>query len=234
MASDDTASKSDSRKKRKRKDGKRFSPPLSDVMIDETESSTSGKKEEEIATSEPKNTSVVMKVRDIRDVISGAPVETLEEEEEYDDEDDDELADDEEWEYFDVDDDGNEIILSDDVARDRTTDDSMKQLLTDARRMRASSSANVDGKFPSSSAEEETSIKDKVFDVISTIVTIDFFVVIGLLVWFLAGIFCSTVLKNDTVQIAFNMNFEKITQPALGILMIGSIAGSLGNKDKEE
>jgi hypothetical protein len=30
------------------------------------------------------------------------------------------------------------------------------------------------------------------------------------------------------------MNFEKVTQPALGILMIGSIAGSLGNKDEEE
>ena len=51
------------------------------------------------------------------------------------------------------------------------------------------------------------------FNTISTIVTIDFFVFIGLLVWFLAGNFCSYVLKDDTVQIALNMNFERVTQP---------------------
>ena len=248
-SSDDATSQSVPRKKRKRKDGKQFSPLTADVIDEESESSTSApkaeeKKEEEqqsiAATSGSKKTSVVMKVRDIRDVISGAPETTTDEEDDsYIEEDaDDELADDEEWEYYDVDEDGNEIIVSNDDAfmkeatiDRRSDDDSLEQLLADARSMRASSS---DGKSTSSSAEGESSIKDKVFDAISTIVTIDFFVVIGLLVWFLAGIFCSTVLKDDTVQIAFNMNFEKVTQPALGILMIGSIAGSLGNKDEEE
>jgi len=250
-ADDDTASSQPSapRKKRKRKDGQQFSQPSSSDVRGESEITSSVPKVEEkeeaadeiiAAVSEkPKKTSVVMKVRDIRDVISGAPepAEQEEEEEEYDedDEEDDELADDEEWEYYDVDEDGNEIIVSNDVEKlsDRRTanDDSMEQLLADAKRMRASST-DADGK--SSSTEKETPIKDKVFDVISTIVTIDFFVVIGLLVWFLTGIFCSSVLKDDTIQIAFNMNFEKVTQPALGILMIGSIAGSLGNKDEEE
>lgn len=248
-SSDDATSQSVPRKKRKRKDGKQFSPPTADVIDEESESSTSVPKAEETqkeeeqqsiaATTGPKKTSVVMKVRDIRDVISGAPETTTDEEDDpYIEEDaDGELADDEEWEYYDVDEDGNEIIVSNDAVMKEATidrrndDDSLEQLLADARSMRASS---PDGKSPSSSAEEESSIKDKVFDAISTIVTIDFFVVIGLLVWFLAGIFCSAVLKDDTVQIAFNMNFERVTQPALGILMIGSIAGSLGNKDEEE
>jgi Mn2+/Fe2+ NRAMP family transporter len=101
----------------------------------------------------------------------------------------------------------------------------MEQLLADARKMRSASKAVE---------EKEKTAKDTVFEIISTIVTIDFFVVVALLVWFLAGIFCSSVLKDDTVQIAFNMNFERVTQPALGILMIGSVAGSLGKKENEE
>jgi hypothetical protein len=56
-------------------------------------------------------------------------------------------------------------------------------------------------------------VKEIIFEVISTIVTVDFFLVLALLVWFLAGIFCSYVLKDDAVQIAFNMNFERLTQP---------------------
>lgn len=230
MASDDDAASSQPsapRKKRKRKDGQKFSPPpASDVTEEEALDEVAAAAVPE----EPKETSVVMKVRDIRDIVSGAP-EPIEEEEYVEDDDDDELADDEEWEYYDVDEDGNEIILNDDKPSDRTGDDSLEQLLADARSMRASSTES-DGK--SVSTEEETSIKDKIFDVISTIVTIDFFLVLGLLAWFLLGIFCSYVLKDDTVQIAFNMNFEKLTQPALGVLMIGSIAGSLGNKDEEE
>ena len=242
MAADDDAvplQSSASKKKRKRKDGKKFSPPSTADAVDESSSTQVEEKvdaNEEIiaaATEEVKKTSVVMKVRDIRDVVSGVPESSEFEEEEYDDvddEDDDELADDEEWEYYDVDEDGNEIILPNEEIATRKTDDSLEQLLADARNMRASDT--TDGK--SVSTEEESSTKDKIFDVISTIVTIDFFLVIGLLAWFLAGIFCSAVLKDDTVQIAFNMNFEKLTQPALGVLMIGSIAGSFGKKDEEE
>lgn len=175
-----------------------------------------------------------MQVRDINAVVSGAPeeevVEPIKKEPVVDVVDDDVLADDEEWEYYDVDDDGNEISDNVDEAR-RTTDDSLEQLLADARSMRSRTSEE------SSRLEEEeesTSIRDTVFEVVSTIVTIDFFVVIGLLVWFVAGIFCSSVLGNDTVQIAFNMNFEKVTQPALGILMIGAAASAVGNKDEDD
>ena len=67
---------------------------------------------------------------------------------------------------------------------------------------------------------------------LSTLVTVDFFVVCGFLVWFLAGIFCSSVLKDDTVQIAFNSNFQAFVQPALGLLMIASIGSALvGNEE---
>eukprot|EP00577_Skeletonema_sp_RCC1716_P020585 CAMPEP_0113417200 /NCGR_PEP_ID=MMETSP0013_2-20120614/25524_1 /TAXON_ID=2843 ORGANISM="Skeletonema costatum, Strain 1716" /NCGR_SAMPLE_ID=MMETSP0013_2 /ASSEMBLY_ACC=CAM_ASM_000158 /LENGTH=297 /DNA_ID=CAMNT_0000304309 /DNA_START=16 /DNA_END=909 /DNA_ORIENTATION=- /assembly_acc=CAM_ASM_000158 len=238
MASDDEAASSQSsapKKKRKRKDGQNFSPPPASDVTDD--SSVEEAADEVIAAAaepeEPKKTSVVMKVRDIRDIVSGAPepAQVEEEEEVYvdDDKEDDELGDDEEWEYYDVDEDGNEIIVSnDDKTSDRTGDDSLEQLLADARSMRASTDRDAQP------TEEGTPIKDKIFDVISTIVTIDFFVVIGLLAWFLLGIFCSSVLKDDTVQILFNNNFERVTQPALGILMIGSVAGSFGNKDEEE
>ena len=238
MASDDEAASSQSsapKKKRKRKDGQNFSPPPASDVADD--SSVEEAADEVIAAAaepeEPKKTSVVMKVRDIRDIVSGAPepAEVEEEEEVYvdDDKEDDELGDDEEWEYYDVDEDGNEIIVSnDDKTSDITGDDSLEQLLADARSMRASTDRDAQP------TEEETPIKDKIFDVISTIVTIDFFVVIGLLAWFLLGIFCSSVLKDDTVQILFNNNFERVTQPALGLLMIGSVAGSFGNKDEEE
>lgn len=94
--------------------------------------------------------------------------------------------------------------------------DSMKQLLADAREMRQND--NEDG-------DSNVSIPDAVRNILSTIVTIDFFVVCALLVWFLAGIFGSYVLKNDNVQIAFNGIFQPVVQPALGILMIGSAAG---------
>ncbi len=107
----------------------------------------------------------------------------------------------------DVDENGNEIVASDERSVEgRPRDDSMEQLLADARQFR-----KADGGM--SNDEEGSSMKDTFFNVISTIVTVDFFVVLALLAWFLAGIFCSYVLKDDTVQIAFNMNFERVTQP---------------------
>ena len=208
------------RKRRKRKDGKQF-----DASVPSTPP----------APPTPKERVVVMQVRDINAVVSGAPEEEVVEpdvkkEPVVDVVDDDVLADDEEWEYYDVDDDGNEISDNVDESR-RTTDDSLEQLLADARSMRSRTSEESSRL---EDEEESTSIRDTVFEVVSTIVTIDFFVVIGLLVWFVAGIFCSSVLGNDTVQIAFNMNFEKVTQPALGILMIGAAASAVGNKDEDD
>ena len=220
------------RKRRTRKDGKQFDPPTEPAAA-EAEPETAP------APSPPKQNVVTMQVRDIRDVVSGAP-EPSEDTAAVDDilrdendNDDDELADDEEWEYYDVDEEGNEIIVADNEpvrAGGRGQDESIEQLLADARSMRASSSS--EGQM--SDDGEGSSVKDTVFEVISTIVTIDFFVVIGLLAWFLAGIFFRSAFGNDAVQIAFNNNFERVTQPALGILMIGSVAGALGNKDEGE
>merc|ERR1711937_1056766 len=72
---------------------------------------------------------------------------------------------------------------------------------------------------------------DSLRNTVSTIVTVDFFVVLLLLGWFLLGIFCSSILKNDFVQIAFNNNFNTLVQPALGILMIGSAAGAVWKEE---
>lgn len=102
-------------------------------------------------------------------------------------------------------------------------DDSLKQLLLDAQEMQSSELSD-----PSDS--KANSIKN----VMSTIVTVDFFVVCGFLLWFLAGIFCSTVLKDDTVQIAFNSNFQALVQPALGVLMIASIASAVMGNDEPQ
>ncbi|KAL7534266.1 hypothetical protein ACHAXR_005764 [Thalassiosira sp. AJA248-18] len=228
------ATSSPRKPRRKRKDGKQFSAPSSAQSDDSevetaTVAQTEPTPEDAAAPAPPKPKVVSMQVRDVRDVVSGAPESLVEEDveeevEAEEDNDHEELADDEEWEYYDVDEDGNEINKSNEPTG-RGQDDSIEQLLADARSMRSAEAP---------SEEEETSMKDAVFNVISTIVTVDFFVVIALLVWFLTGIFFSTVLGNDAVQIAFNMNFERVTQPALGILMIGSVAGALGNQDEEE
>jgi hypothetical protein len=88
-------------------------------------------------------------------------------------------------------------------------DDSLQQLLEDARRMEEerkglSSSSGVSDAL---SDEDGTEIKETIRNVLSTIVTADFFVVCGFLLWFLAGIFCRAVFNDDTVQIAFNSKF---------------------------
>lgn len=106
-------------------------------------------------------------------------------------------------------------------------DDSLEALLADAKRMREKEAAQ-------STNTDEPSIPKAIKSVISAIVTADFFVVCALLLWFLAGIFCSYVLKDDTVQIAFNGIFEPVVQPALGILMIGSAAGAAFGDEKKD
>jgi len=214
------------RKRRKRKDGQQFSPPSSsttvtekkDDIVEVVEVEVEEEAVQDTQTTTPKENVVVMQVRDIQDVVNGAPeapkvIEervTVKREEVLDDDDDDELADDEEWEYYDVDEDGNEIIVSEEQEQYMGRggqDESIEQLLADARSMRKSSSKDYDA------VDEETPLKEKILGVVANIVTVDFFVVIALLLWFLAGIFCSYVLKDDTVQIAFNMNFERVTQP---------------------
>jgi hypothetical protein len=118
------------------------------------------------------------------------------------------------------------------IGRTSVKDD---QLLEDARRMRQSSSSSSSSSAANNNSNNNKGMKETIFDILSTIVTVDFFVVLALLAWFLEGIFCSYLLKDDTVQIAFNMNFQAVTQPALGILMTGSVAGqAFGKEEKEE
>ena len=124
--------------------------------------------------------------------------------------------------------------------------------------------------------KEEASVKTTIRNALSTLVTADFFVVCGFLLWFLVGIFCSSVLKDDTIQIAFNSkllvflvlgwlhrlvilglwngilfltssppfsthlgpswdtgNFQAFVQPALGILMIASVAGNFFQEEED-
>ena len=86
--------------------------------------------------------------------------------------------------------------------------DSLQQLLEDARRMKAEergeSSGGVGDFF---SDEEGTDLKETIRNILSTIVTADFFIVCAFLLWFLAGILWRAAFNDDTVQIAFNSKF---------------------------
>ena len=215
---DDT---SQPRRRRRRKDGKNVEAKEESEKVEEPSTVN-------VSTSKPEP--VTVKVQDIRDLVAGkTPEETVEDEtksqsiEEYDDEDDEDLDDDEEYEYYYEDEDNNEVI----VGTSSTGDSSLEALLADAKRMRAKEAEEK-------SEADGPSIPSAIKSVISTIVTIDFFVVCALLAWFLAGIFCSYVIKDDTVQIAFNGIFEPVVQPALGILMIGSAAGAAFQEPEKE
>lgn len=115
----------------------------------------------------------------------------------------------------------NQSTTTSNVASSKPFDDSLQQLLLDAREMQDKSPTTKN------TGNDDGGMSAKMRNAISTLVTIDFFVVCLFLLWFLAGIFCSTVLKDDTVQIAFNSNFQQLVQPALGILMIAAIADAV-------
>lgn len=104
-------------------------------------------------------------------------------------------------------------------------DDSLQQLLADARQMQT-----LDEETSSASQNAMSTIRNAV----STLVTVDFFVVFALLLWFLAGVFSSYVLQNDVIQIAFNSIFQPVVQPALGILMIAAIADAVFKREDQE
>ena len=96
---------------------------------------------------------------------------------------------------------------------DGLSDDSLKMLLEDAKEFQSLEQKSESSSAVESSEDEGFSIPDAFRNILSTVVTIDFFVVCGFLLWFLAGIFCSYILKDDTVQIAFNRKF-------LGVVVI--------------
>ncbi len=230
-----SSSSSSSRRRRKRKDGRNLR--AEDAEVAAAPDAPKVVEEEEVADAtaaaaagaSPKV--VTMQVRDVRDILSGKPEPSGSvagaDSDDVDDDDDDEeeLADDEEWEYFYEDEDGNEIESPTVGSGDATLD----QLLADAKKLRGDTES--DGE---KGALEGVSIPGGIKGAISTIVTIDFFFVLGLLAWFLTGIFVRAAFGNDAVQIAFNNNFELIVQPALGVLMIASAAGALFKEPEED
>jgi len=231
-----SGSSSSSRQRRKRKDGRNLRAEDADVTaapgapkVVEEEKVADATAAAPAASASPK--AVTMQVRDVRDVLSGKPepsgLVAVADSDDVDDDDDEEedLADDEEWEYYYEDDDGNEIEPPTIGSGDATLD----QLLADAKKLRGDTESDDE-----KGALEGVSIPGGIKETISTIVTIDFFFVLGLLAWFLTGIFVRSAFGNDAVQIAFNNNFELIVQPALGVLMIAAAAGSFFNEPEED
>lgn len=204
------------------------------------------------------STDNLSQVTDKKDDRLGLNDEMVQMEEVNDIEDDDD--DDDEYEYYYEDENGNEIVVNNvpsssspkslsftistplqsktpnntfqSISNMSKNSNSLEDILADAKRLRQEQNQAV-----ASGAMEDPdglSIPRLLKGAISNIVTIDFFLVCGELLWFLSGIFCSYVLKDDTVQIAFNMQFERVVQPALGILMVGAAAGAVFKDPKME
>lgn len=132
----------------------------------------------------------------------------------------------------------SDSLRNDDIGRNNNNDDDpLARLLLDAKEMQEQANNDRDNNRDmdnSSNSQSGTSLVAALQQVMSTIVTIDFFFVLALLAWFLAGIFCSAVWKDDGVQIAFNNNFERITQPALGVLMIAALSDAVLKRDEDD
>lgn len=69
--------------------------------------------------------------------------------------------------------------------------------------------------------------------IISTIIAVDFFVVIVFMLWFIAGVVSTYGFKNTFLLDEFNASWGSIVQPALGVLMGGTIAGGVLSKLRE-
>jgi len=82
----------------------------------------------------------------------------------------------------------------------KSNNDSLERLLADAKKMRQESKTD-DISMQSGSSQ---SLNNQIVNTLSTIVTVDFFIVCGFLVWFLLGVVFSYAFHNDSVQIAFN------------------------------
>lgn len=66
--------------------------------------------------------------------------------------------------------------------------------------------------------------------VISSIIAVDFFVVIAFMLWFIAGVISSYGFSNTFLLDQFNDKWTPVVQPALGVLMGGTIAGGVVSK----
>ncbi|CAM9431918.1 unnamed protein product [Scytosiphon promiscuus] len=67
-------------------------------------------------------------------------------------------------------------------------------------------------------------------NVISTIISVDFFVVIAFMLWFIAGVVSSYGFGETFLLDQFNDKWTPVVQPALGVLMGGTIAGGVVSK----
>ena len=129
------------------------------------------------------------------------------------------------------------VDSSSDTTTSTATYDPLEQLLIDVKEMRSRNSDSPNGNEiqKGSNNNNEGSVQPamSISKVISTIVIVDFFIVLVFFLWFILGIVASYTIKNDAIQIAFNSNFQTLVQPALGILMIASISDAVF-KEKEE
>lgn len=67
-------------------------------------------------------------------------------------------------------------------------------------------------------------------DLISKLIAVDFFVVIAFMLWFIAGVVSSYGFNNTFLLDEFNDKWTPVVQPALGVLMGGTIAGGVASK----
>lgn len=101
----------------------------------------------------------------------------------------------------------------------------LSELSADIARFRAK-----EGKKTESLSE---SVAGEAKGIISTIIAIDFFVVIIFMLWFIAGVVSSYGFKNTFLLDEFNASWNPIVQPALGVLMGGTILGGVLSKLRE-
>ena len=134
------------------------------------------------------------------------------------------------------------VDSSSDTTTSTTTYDPLEQLLIDVKEMRSRNSDSPNGNEIQTGSNNNNNNNNNegsvlpamsISRVISTIVIVDFFIVLVFFLWFILGIVASYTIKNDAIQIAFNSNFQTLVQPALGILMIASISDAVF-KEKEE
>jgi hypothetical protein len=121
---------------------------------------------------------------------------------------------------------GSNKFSSDDTGN---LEDSLAELLADARNMQVKEDQDMQD-----AGETKMSMPKTIRNVISTILTADFFAVCFFLLWFLLGIAVRSIAKDDSIQIAFNNQFQTLVQPALGLLMVGSVAGAVFPDPDEE
>ncbi|CAM9199566.1 unnamed protein product [Chrysoparadoxa australica] len=103
----------------------------------------------------------------------------------------------------------------------------MDQLEADVMRYRAAKDSTV-------AEEDEGGILSGVSDTISWILFGDFLVVLGFLLWFIAGVGLKATTQDSFLIDKFTDSWNGLIQPALGVLMAGTILGGTVGKMGED